>query len=79
MTKSLKLDIVRVDEPWATATLADGTEMKVKLVFTGAQRELDESGKPAFAPDGKPMITVKFNWVIDADVPEAAMQKVKTR
>lgn len=74
-----KLDMVRVDEPWATAYLADGTEVRAKLVFTGCWRELDEHGTPRFGEDGKPMITAKVSPVFDIEAPEAAMRKVKTR
>lgn len=54
----LPVDIVRVDEPWAIAYLADGSKAKVKIVFNAIWRELDAEGRPMSNPDGTPRFEV---------------------
>jgi hypothetical protein len=58
--KKQSIDIVRVDEPWATAYLADGTQLRVKIVFDEVFRVLGEDGKPAFTPNGEPLYEANF-------------------
>lgn len=70
--KRIPIDIVRTEEAWSTAFLPDGTKVRVKLVFLSVERETDESGAPAFAPDGNPLLQCKFNWIVDVDAPPAA-------
>lgn len=69
------IEIIRVEEPFAVAYLADGSKVRVKIVFTEAARVFID-GKPAFLPNGEPKYHARFEFVIAADVPKDMMQKV---
>lgn len=75
--KRIPVDVVRVDEPWAVAHLADGTMVKVKVVFDQVYRMVDERGQPCFAPNGQPIYEADFNPVFACNAPDAAKAKVK--
>lgn len=68
--KTAPVKITQVDEPWAYANLADGSTIKVKLVFDKVSRDLDDDGKPAFAPNGEPLYNVNWGTVIACDAPD---------
>jgi hypothetical protein len=75
--KRILVDVVRVEEPWAIAHLADGTQVKVKIVFDQIMRTLDPNGKPAFGADGNPDYYASFKWAITVNAPASAKAKVK--
>lgn len=63
--KSKRVQIIDAQEPWAIATLEDGTVVKGKLVFTGAHLVLQEDGRtPVYNPDGSPMYKVNINQIL---------------
>jgi len=71
--KMLPVDIVRIEEPFTIAHLADGTRVKVKVVINKCARTIDDDGKPAFNPDGSPAYQLMFGPIVLIDAPESAM------
>lgn len=75
--KRVHVDVVRVEEPWSIAHLADGTQVKAKVVFDQVYRVLDESGKPVFGPDGNPQYHASMQTVFCVNSPDRTKQGAK--
>ena len=60
-------DFEPVVEPWARYRLLDGGEIKMRATATRIVRILDSAGKPAYAPDGQPMVWVNQQVQIVAE------------
>ena len=56
--KAIDLDWTKEKENWNSYTLADGTELKIKLVLKGVKRLAQH------LPDGKPIYVVNSDNVV---------------
>ncbi len=51
-SKLIPVDIVKVDEPWAEAFLANGDVVRAKLVFNHILMHMSENDKPIIDTNG---------------------------
>lgn len=72
MNKNVPIEIVSVIEPWATATLSDGTVIKAKIIFVSAVKVLNENNGPLLNPDGSQVYNIAQQVIMSVISPENA-------
>ena len=71
--KTMPMKIVKLDEPWSSATLENGSVVRARLIFDKVMLDVDEKGQPVYDDNGDPNYNATFKWVVSQDIPETML------